>query len=67
MKIVTFWGGLGNTIIEYAYLDWLRKKKPNEKFYAFYPKSALSGHNGFELDKRFFVKCFLNASLSTLG
>ena len=56
MKIITLWGGLGNTIIEYAYYQWLRNKFPNEKFYSFFPKAGLKAHNGFELDKRFNVE-----------
>lgn len=55
MKIVTFWGGLGNTIIDYAYLQHLKMKYPREKFYSFFPKAGLTAHNGFELDKRFIV------------
>lgn len=56
MKIVTFWGGLGNQIIDYAYYQWLKDKFPNEKFYAFYPKAGLRRHNGLEIDKRFDIK-----------
>lgn len=36
MKIVTFWGGLGNQIFEYAYYVWLKEKYPNEKIYGYY-------------------------------
>ena len=56
MKIITFWGGLGNTILEYAYYLYLKEKYPNEKFYSFFPKAGLTEHNGFELDKHFDVK-----------
>lgn len=56
MKIITFWGGFGNTIIEYAYCQWLKNKFPKEKFYSFFPKTGLNAHNGFELNKRFEVK-----------
>lgn len=56
MKIITFIGGLGNQIFEYAYLQWLKNKFPGERFYGFFPKAGLTGHNGFELDKRFDVK-----------
>ncbi len=51
-----FIGGLGNQIFEYAYLQWLKNKFPDERFYSFFPKGGLTGHNGFELDKRFNVK-----------
>lgn len=56
MKIITFWGGLGNTILEYAYYLWLKEQFPNETFYSFYPSAGLKGHNGFELDQHFDVK-----------
>lgn len=55
MKIITFWGGLGNTILEYAYYLWLREQFPNENFYSYYPSAGLKGHNGFELDEHFDV------------
>jgi hypothetical protein len=55
MKIITFFGGLGNTIIEYAYFEWLESKFPNESFFGFYPKVGFTRHNGFELDKHFDV------------
>lgn len=56
MKIVTFWGGLGNQIFDYAYYLWLRKRYPNENIYAFYPKAGLSNHNGLEIYKRFDIE-----------
>lgn len=56
MKIVTFWGGLGNQIFEYAYMKWLQSKYPKEKFYGFYPKIGLSAHNGLEINQRFKVE-----------
>ena len=37
MKIVTFWGGLGNQIFEYAYYQWLKNRYPMENIYAYYP------------------------------
>lgn len=55
MKIITFWGGLGNQIFEYAYYSWLKEKYPNEKYYAYYPSVGLAAHNGLEIDKRFDV------------
>lgn len=53
MKIVTFWGGLGNQIIEYAYYVWLKERCPNECICGFYPKAGLKSHNGLEIEKRF--------------
>lgn len=55
MKIITFWGGLGNQLFEYAYYIWLKSKFPNKKIYAFYPAIGLAAHNGLEIDKRFNV------------
>lgn len=55
MKIVTFWGGLGNQIIEFAYYEWLKEKCPKDKIYGFYPKAGLKSHNGLEIEKRFDV------------
>ena len=56
MKILTFWGGLGNQIFEYAYYEWLKEKFPTEKIYGYYPVVGLSDHNGLEVNKRFDVK-----------
>lgn len=56
MKIITFWGGLGNQMFEYAYYLWLKEKFPNENIYGYYPAVGLSDHNGLEVDKRFKVK-----------
>ena len=56
MKIITFWGGLGNQIFEYAYYKWLQAKFPNEKIYGYYPKIGLKAHNGLEINKRFNVE-----------
>ena len=55
MKIVTFWGGLGNQIIEFAYYEWLKEKCQKDKIYGFYPKTGLKSHNGLEIEKRFDV------------
>ena len=55
MKIVTFWGGLGNQIFIYAYYKWLQVKFPNENIYGYYPSIGLSAHNGLEIDKHFEV------------
>ncbi len=55
MKIITFSGGLGNQIFEYANYVRLKEKFPKSKFYAFYPSKALKGHNGLEIDKDFYV------------
>lgn len=56
MKIITFWGGLGNQIFEYAYYKWLQEKYPNDKIYGYYPKVGLAVHNGLEINKRFEVE-----------
>lgn len=56
MKIVTFWGGLGNQIFEYAYYQWLKSRYPSENIYAYYPRAGLVAHNGLEIFKRFDVK-----------
>lgn len=66
MKIVTFWGGLGNQIMEYAYVQWLSKQYPGEKIYGFYPKVGLSGHNGLEIQKWFEVSLPQTTVLSNL-
>jgi len=55
MKIITFMGGLGNQIIEYAYYVRLKQKFPNEKFYGYYPSSSFKHNVGVELDKYFDV------------
>ena len=56
MKVIVFQGGLGNQIFEYAYYSYLKNKYKNERFFAYYPKSALKRHNGFELSSRFKVE-----------
>lgn len=56
MKIVTFWGGLGNQIFEYAYYVWLKENFPNDKIYGYYPTIGLSDHNGLEVNKWFDIK-----------
>lgn len=55
MKIITFQGGLGNQLFEYAFYIYLKKKCPNETFYSFFPKAALKSHNGLEINKRFDI------------
>lgn len=66
MKIVTFWGGLGNQIFEYAYYEWLKKKFPNEKIYGYYPAMGLKDHNGLEVNKRFNVQLPESTTISNL-
>lgn len=56
MKIITFWGGLGNQLFEYVYYKWLQERYPNENIYGYYPSVGLSDHNGLEVDKHFNVK-----------
>lgn len=55
MKIINFWGGLGNQIFEYAYYKWLQNRYTNEKIYGYYPSKGLKDHNGLEIHKRFNV------------
>lgn len=70
MKIVTFWGGLGNQIFEYAYYTWLRNRYPKEKIYGYYPRKGLSSHNGLEIFKHFDLeeprRCLLINFIATL-
>lgn len=66
MKIITFWGGLGNQMFEYAYYRWLQEKFPKEKFYAYYPNIGLSAHNGLEINKRFDVELPPTSILTTV-
>lgn len=66
MKIVTFWGGLGNQIFEYAYYKWLQDKYPNEKICGYYPAIGLAAHNGLEIDKRFEVELPKVSNLSDI-
>lgn len=55
MKIITFQGGLGNQLFEYAYYLFLRKKYPHERFYGLYPTIAMNQHYGLEINKWFEV------------
>ena len=52
MKIIRFWGGLGNQMFQYAFYKAMEKRYPNVKAdlscYDF-DKS----HNGYELDRIF--------------
>lgn len=66
MKIITFWGGLGNQIFEYAYYKWLQAKYPKDKIYGYYPAIGLAAHNGLEIDKRFEVALPPTSGLSNL-
>lgn len=66
MKIITFWGGLGNQIFEYAYYKWLQEKFPNEKIYGYYPAIGLAAHNGLEVDKRFEVELPPSSTMSNI-
>ena len=55
MKIISFHAGLGNQIFQYVYYLYLRKHYTNDTFYGFYPRRALQGHNGLEIQKWFDV------------
>lgn len=56
MKILSFSGGFGNQIFEYAFCQYLRKKYPNEKIYGYYNSKKLSEHYGLEIDRWFDIK-----------
>lgn len=56
MKIITFQGGLGNQMFQYAYYSYLCETFPNQKIYGYYPSRALNAHNGLEINKWFDVK-----------
>ena len=66
MKIITFWGGLGNQIFEYAYYKWLQEKFPNERFWGYYPIAGLSAHNGLEISQRFDAELPATSVISNL-
>lgn len=66
MKIITFWGGLGNQIFEYAYYKWLQEKYPNENIYGYYPAIGLAAHNGLEINKRFEVELPRTSKMSNI-
>ena len=56
MKIVMFQGGLGNQLFQYEFYRWLSSTVDSKRIYAYYPKKALSSHNGLEIDDCFDVK-----------
>ena len=56
MKIIEFHGGLGNQIFEYVYYKHLKSLYPNENFFSYCPKRAMSVHYGLEIDKLFDVE-----------
>ncbi|MBQ4406242.1 MAG: alpha-1,2-fucosyltransferase [Bacteroidales bacterium] len=56
MKIISFSGGLGNQIFEYANYLRLRRLFPNERFFGLYTKSGLKDHNGLEIEKCFQIE-----------
>lgn len=55
MKILSFGGGLGNQIFEYAFYLYLKEKYPQEKVFGLYNKKRLSEHYGLEIDRWFDV------------
>lgn len=55
MKIISFKGGLGNQIFQYAFYNYL-KKNSKCKVFGFYKKTWLKDHNGLEIEKVFNVK-----------
>lgn len=66
MKIVVFWGGLGNQLFEYAYYKWLQEKYPDQKIYSYFPSIGLTNHNGLEISKHFNVELPPSSILTTV-
>ncbi len=65
MKIVTFKGGLGNQIFEYAFYLYL-KKGTNDNVYGYYNKTWLKGHNGLEIQNVFDIELPKSAVFANL-
>lgn len=55
MKVIEFWGGLGNQLFEYTYYLFIKEKYSKETVCTFFPNRHV-GHNGFELTKWFDVQ-----------
>lgn len=66
MKIITFQGGLGNQIFEYANYMRLKAKFPDETFYGFYPSKGLKSHNGLEINQCFRLELPKSTNLSNV-
>ncbi len=65
MKIVTFKGGLGNQIFQYAFYLYL-KRQVKSKIYGYYNKNWLNGHNGLEIQNIFEIKLPKSSLFSNL-
>lgn len=55
MKIITFKGGLGNQIFEFAFYMYL-KEQFKTNIYGYYKKDWLQGHNGLEIQNVFDIE-----------
>lgn len=69
MIIISFGGGLGNQMYEYAFLMKMKTLYPNQKFKIDTKYSFKLAHNGYELDRVFGIKeeqctCFEYHNLS---
>lgn len=66
MKIIEFHGGLGNQMFEYTYYKYLKEKFPEQSFFSYCPKRAMSVHNGLEINKWFDVVLARTSILSNI-
>ena len=53
MKVLSFGGGLGNQIFEYAFYVYMKNKYPQDNIYGHYSARGFSEHYGLEIDKWF--------------
>lgn len=66
MKVLSFGGGLGNQIFEYAFCCYMQNKYPDHRVYGHYNKGKLSEHYGLEIDKWFDVQIPKSTWFSTM-
>ena len=55
MKIINFTPGLGNQIFEYLFVEYLRRKYPDQQIYGYYNAKKLHKHNGLEVHNVFEI------------
>lgn len=55
MKIVNFTPGLGNQIFEYIFVEYLRRRYPDQQIYGYYNAKRLHKHNGLEVHNVFDI------------
>ena len=55
MKIVNFTPGLGNQIFEYVFVEYLRRRYPDQQIYGYYNAKKLHKHNGLEVHNVFDI------------